>query len=218
MKIEVIDKIISILKREVKKFPVPAVGQIAIETADPFRILIACLLSLRTRDEVTEAASDRLFQRADTPQKMIALHHDQIEKAIYPVSFYRNKTGQIIELSKILLQRYGGNVPKEMNDLLALPGVGRKTANLVLTVAFQKYGICVDTHVHRISNRLGFIKTKTAEESEMALYAKLPKRYWITYNDILVPYGQFICRPVSPYCSRCKILDLCDKVGVTTSR
>jgi len=218
MKTETIDKIISILKKEVAKFPVPAVGRIAAETADPFRILISCLLSLRTRDEVTEAASDRLFHLAATPQSIATLHRNQIEKAIYPVSFYRNKTGQILSLSKMLLQHYNGNVPKEMDDLLRLPGVGRKTANLVLTVGFGQYGICVDTHVHRISNRLGLIKTKTANESEMALYETLPKRYWMTYNDILVPYGQFICRPISPFCGGCKIAIFCSKVGITTSR
>ena len=213
-----IDEIISLLKEVVAQLPAPVVGMIAETTRDPYRVLISCILSLRTRDKVTGEASDRLFTLAETPQKMASLSVDQIEKAIYPVSFFRNKARQILSLSQELLQRYNGKVPENLDQLLILPGVGRKTANLVLTIAFGKYGICVDTHVHRISNRIGLIKTKTAEESEMALYAKLPKRYWMTYNDILVPYGQFICRPISPYCSRCKISRFCYKVGVTTSR
>jgi endonuclease-3 len=208
----------SILKKDAAQLQSPVVGMIATATHDPFRILISCLLSLRTRDKVTGEASHRLFALADTPAKMVSLSHDQIEKAIYPVSFYRNKTGQILALSKELLEKHCGHVPNTLPALLALSGVGRKTANLVLTVAFGKPGICVDTHVHRISNRMGLIKTKTADESEMALYVSLPKRYWITYNDILVPYGQFICRPISPFCSQCKISLFCRKVGVTTSR
>ncbi len=207
-----------ILKREAAQLTVPVVGIIAQKTNDPFHVLISCILSLRTRDQVTDEASSRLFQLAQTPNQMVALTTNQIEKAIYPASFYRNKSRQIVALSHQLLENHAGTVPATLSDLLALPGVGRKTANLVLTVAFHKLGICVDTHVHRISNRIGYIQTKSADESEMALRAKLPKKYWITYNDILVPYGQFICRPISPFCSRCKISTYCNKVGVTTSR
>jgi endonuclease-3 len=208
----------TLLKKEVAQLKEPAVGVIAKKTGDPFCVLISCLLSLRTRDDVTDAASHRLFQLAQTPAKMLTLKQDQIAKAIYPASFYRNKSKQILSISEALLQRHQGAVPSTLPELLMLPGVGRKTANLVVTVAFGKPGICVDTHVHRISNRIGYIKTKTPEESEMALRAKLPKRYWITYNDILVPYGQFICRPISPFCSRCAIRSYCPRIGVTTSR
>jgi len=155
---------------------------------------------------------------AKTPDEMIMLRSEQIEKAIYPASFYRNKTGQMLALSKELIEKHGGDVPKTIPELLTLSGVGRKTANLVVTVAFGQPGICVDTHVHRISNRIGMIKTKSPDESEDALRAILSKKYWITYNDILVPYGQFVCRPMSPFCSRCKISADCDKVGVVKSR
>jgi endonuclease-3 len=212
------DHIMAILKKEAAKFATPAVGVIAEETKDPYCVLISCILSLRTRDEVTDAASRRLFQQAKTPHKMITMSRDQIEKAIYPVSFYRNKSRHILALSMELLEKHGGHVPKSLTALLTLPGVGRKTANLVRTVAFGQLGICVDTHVHRISNRIGIITTKNADESEMALRERLPRKYWITYNDILVPYGQFVCRPISPFCSLCKISSYCDKVGVIKSR
>ena len=213
-----IDRIMAILKREAGQLKTPAVGVIAEESQSPYCILISCILSLRTRDEVTDAASRRLFKQAKTPQVMGTLRPDQIEKTIYPVSFYRNKAGHILALSKELLEKHHGHVPNTLPALLALPGVGRKTANLVVTVAFGKPGICVDTHVHRISNRIGMIKTKSPDESEEVLRMTLPRRYWITYNDILVPYGQFVCRPISPFCSRCKISAYCDKVGVVKSR
>jgi len=208
----------AILKKEVAQLKTPVLGVIAEETKDPYCVLVSCILSLRTRDEVTDAASRRLFKQARTPYEMISHRPDQIEKAIYPVAFYRNKTRHILALSKELLEKHRGHVPATMAALLALPGVGRKTANLVVTVAFGNLGICVDTHVHRISNRIGYIKTKNADESEKALRTTLPRKYWITYNDILVPYGQFVCRPISPFCSRCKISAHCDKVGVVKSR
>lgn len=213
-----IHSIIAILKKEARRLKVPAVGLIAQQTQDPFQVLISCLLSLRTRDETTEAASARLFRLADTPRRMLRLSADQIESAIYPVSFYRNKAKQILAICRDLLEKFGGNVPDSIDALLTLPGVGRKTANLVVTVAFRKPGICVDTHVHRISNRIGYIRTKNPEESEMALRKKLPKRYWIIYNDLLVPFGQFICKPVSPICSRCEISSYCRQVGVEKKR
>lgn len=215
---DLIHPIISILKKEVRQLKMPAVGLIAEQTQDPFRVLISCLLSLRTRDETTEAASARLFKLAETPGQMLRLRADQVEAAIYPVSFYRNKTKQILALCRDLLEKFDGGVPDTIDDLLTLPGVGRKTANLVVTVAYRKPGICVDTHVHRISNRIGYIRTKSPEESETALRKKLPRKYWIIYNDLLVPFGQFICKPLSPFCSRCKLLPYCRQVGVQKKR
>jgi len=213
-----IDPIMAILKEEVRRMKVPAVGLIAQQTQDPFQVLISCLLSLRTRDETTEAASARLFRLADTPRRMLELSPARIESAIYPVSFYRNKTKQIIAICRDLLGKFDGSVPDSIETLLTLPGVGRKTANLVVTVAYRKPGICVDTHVHRISNRIGYIRTKNPEESEMALRKKLPKRYWMIYNDLLVPFGQFICKPISPICSRCGIAAYCKQIGVEKRR
>jgi endonuclease-3 len=181
-------------------------------------VLIACILSLRTQDTTTGPASERLFAVADTPQTMLELTVRRIEKLIFPVGFYRTKARVILGICRDLLDRFHGRVPDEIDDLLTLKGVGRKTANLVVTMGYGKPGICVDTHVHRISNRLGYVKTKTPEETEMALRAKLPKRYWIGYNDLLVSFGQNVCAPISPRCSVCPVRTLCRRVGVTTSR
>ncbi len=213
-----IDQIIKTLKKEVKQWKEPIVGVVAHQTRDPFHVLISCLLSLRTKDETTASASERLFQLAATPQSMGQLGLSAIEKAIYPVGFYRTKARNIKAICKRLIQEYSGRVPDQIDELVKLPGVGRKTANLVVTLGYQKPGICVDTHVHRISNRWGYIKTKTPDKTEVSLRKKLPKNYWIIFNDLLVPYGQNLCRPISPFCSRCKISRLCKKVGVTTSR
>jgi len=207
-----------ILRREVSQWQEPVVGVVAKESNDPFRILIACVLSLRTKDRTTAEASRRLFSLASDPSNMLRLSRRRIERAIYPVGFYRTKAKQIHEICRRLLTEYDGQVPDSLEDLLTLKGVGRKTANLVVTVGFGKPGICVDTHVHRISNRWGYVKTKTPEDTEQALRRKLPRRYWITFNDLLVPFGQNLCQPVSPYCSRCKLVKYCDQVGVTTSR
>ena len=207
-----------ILRREVKRWQEPVVGVVAKESRDPFRILIACVLSLRTRDQTTAEASRRLFAQAADPAAMLRLPLRTIQSAIYPVGFYRVKSRQIREICRRLLTAYGGRVPDSMEDLLTLPGVGRKTANLVVTVGYAKPGICVDIHVHRISNRWGYIRTKTPAETEQALYKKLPDKYWITYNDLLVPFGQNICQPVSPFCSHCKVFQYCDRVGVKRSR
>ncbi len=207
-----------ILRREVSQWQEPVVGVVAKESSDPFRILIACVLSLRTKDQTTAEASRRLFSLASDPSNMLRLSRRRIERAIYPVGFYRTKAKQIHEICRRLLTEYDGRVPDSLEELLTLKGVGRKTANLVVTVAFGKPGICVDTHVHRISNRWGYVKTKTPEDTEQALRRKLPRRYWITFNDLLVPFGQNLCQPVSPYCSRCKLVKYCDQVGVTTSR
>ena len=210
---------IKILRREVRQWQEPVVGVVARTSArDPFRILISCLLSLRTKDKTTSEASARLFALAYTPAGLLKLSRRRIERAIYPVGFYRMKAKAIHAICRRLLRAYGGQVPQSIDELVTLPGVGRKTANLVVTVGYQKPGICVDVHVHRISNRWGYVRTKTPGETEEALRAKLPKRYWITYNDLLVPYGQNLCQPVSPYCSRCKLIGMCDRVGVVRSR
>lgn len=210
---------IRILKREVGQWQEPVVGVVARESGrNPFKVLISCLLSLRTKDRTTSEASARLFALAGDPASMLKLAPKRIERAIYPVGFYRTKTRQIHKICRRLLDDYGGQVPDSIEALLTLPGVGRKTANLVVTVGYGKAGICVDIHVHRISNRWGYVKTKTPVETEEALRKKLPARYWIIYNDLLVPYGQNICQPVSPFCSRCKLMQYCDRVGVTRSR
>ena len=181
-------------------------------------MLIACILSLRTQDTTTGPASARLFARADTPRTMRRLTPREIEGLIYPVGFYRTKARVVLGISRDLLARYGGRVPDEIDALLTLKGVGRKTANLVVTMGFGKPGICVDTHVHRISNRLGYVRTRDPEATEMALRATLPRRYWIGYNDLLVAFGQNVCAPISPRCSVCPVRMLCRRVGVTTSR
>ena len=181
-------------------------------------MLIACILSLRTQDTTTGPAAARLFALADTPAAMLKLTVRQIERAIYPVGFYRTKARGILRICADLLERFGGAVPSTIDALLTLAGVGRKTANLVVTLGFNKPGICVDTHVHRISNRLGYVRTRTPEETEMALRGKLPRRYWIGYNDLLVTFGQNVCAPISPKCSTCPVRALCPRVGVTTSR
>lgn len=214
-----IHAVIRILKREVRQWQEPVVGVVARESGrDPFKILISCLLSLRTKDRTTSEASARLFALAADPRSMLRLSAHRIERAIYPVGFYRTKTQQIHKICRRLLDEYGGLVPDSIEELIRLPGVGRKTANLVVTVGYGKPGICVDIHVHRISNRWGYVRTKNPGETEEALRKKLPARYWIIYNDLMVPYGQNICQPVSPFCSRCKLIKYCDRVGVTTSR
>ncbi len=181
-------------------------------------MLVACILSLRTQDRTTGPAAARLFAVADTPAAMLALPARQIQRLIYPVGFYRTKARVIRELCRDLLERFDGRVPDDIDALLTLDGVGRKTANLVVTMGFGKPGICVDTHVHRISNRLGYIRTRDPEATEMALRARLPRRFWIGYNDLLVAFGQNVCTPISPWCSRCPIKALCRRVGVTSSR
>jgi endonuclease III len=218
MKTVPIDSIMAILKKEVRRLSTPVVGLIAQKTKDPFQVLISCVLSLRTRDETTAKASASLFKLADTPLGLSKRTPIEIEAAIYPVSFYRNKTKSILAICRKLLESHQGKVPNDIETLLTFPGVGRKTANLVVTVAYRQPGICVDAHVHRISNRIGYIQTKTPEESEMTLRKKLPKRYWITFNDILVPFGQFVCKPISPFCSRCRIRSFCQKIGVQKNR
>jgi len=207
------------LARAIHAHELPAVEKIAEESHDdPFEVLISTMLSAQTRDPVTAAASARLFKVARTPRAMATLTGKQIEKAIFPVGFYHTKAKVIRDICRTLLKDYGGRVPDEIDELLKLKGVGRKTANLVVTLGYRKPGICVDTHVHRISNRWGYIKTKDPKESEFALRAKLPKKYWIEYNDLLVTFGQHLCRPISPLCSQCPVRQYCARVGVTVSR
>jgi len=194
------------------------VTQLALQKYQPFNILISTLLSLRTKDETTAGATERLFRLAGTPAEMLRLLPETIAQAIYPVGFYRNKARTILAVCRELLGRYGSQVPDTMEQLLALPGVGRKTANLVLTLGFAKEGICVDTHVHRISNRLGYVRTKTPEQTEFALREKLPQKYWINYNTLMVAFGRLICRPLSPFCSICPILSFCDRADVNRNR
>jgi endonuclease-3 len=185
---------------------------------DPFRILIGCVISLRTKDEVTYPATERLFARASTPREMARLREATIARLIYPAGFYRRKAGQIRAISKRLLERHDGRVPDTIDTLLELPGVGRKTANLVVTLGFDKPGICVDVHVHRITNRLRWVRTTHPDETEDRLRTVLPRRHWIPINEILVRHGQQVCKPISPYCSTCPVETDCPKVGVLRNR
>jgi endonuclease-3 len=206
------------LRRNAPRWNPTALAVLAERDRDPFRVLIACILSLRTQDTTTGPASERLFAAAATPAAMLTLPARRIERLIYPVGFYRTKARVILGICRDLLERFEGRVPDTIDELLALNGVGRKTANLVVTMGYGKPGICVDTHVHRISNRLGSVKTRYPEETEMALRGKLPRRYWIGYNDLLVSFGQNVCVPISPRCSVCPVTTLCPRVGVTTKR
>jgi endonuclease-3 len=213
-----IGRTIGRLRRAAPRWRATALAEVAAQWHDPFRVLVACLLSLRTKDETTGPAAARLFALADTPETMRRLSARTIERAIYPVGFYRTKARVLREISRDLIARFGGTVPDDLDALLTLKGVGRKTANLVVTQGFAKPGICVDVHVHRISNRWGYVKTRTPEETEMALRRVLPRRYWIGYNDLLVSFGQNVCLPVSPRCSICPIRAGCPRHGVSRSR
>jgi len=213
-----ISEVIRTLRRQAPSWRPTAVAEVASEQPDPFRILIACLLSLRTQDATTRDASERLFRVADTPQAMLRIPTPRIARLIFPVGFYRTKARAIRAICRDLLDRFEGRVPDNLDKLVTLHGVGRKTANLVVTIGFGKPGICVDIHVHRISNRLGFVRTKSPDQTELALRAKLPRRYWIGYNDLLVAFGQNVCRPLSPFCSRCPVAHLCRRVGVSHAR
>jgi endonuclease-3 len=212
-------RIIARLERAAPSWDVTALAAVARESGrDPFRVLAGCLLSLRTKDETTGPASARLFALAGTPAAMLALPLRTIERAIYPVGFYRTKARVLHRVSRDLLERFDGRVPSDLDALLSLHGVGRKTANLVITFAFGLPGICVDTHVHRISNRLGFVRTRTPEQTEHALRRRLPPRHWIGLNDLFVSFGQNLCRPTSPHCSRCPLNTCCPRIGVRHAR
>jgi len=210
--------VMGLLRRAAPGWNVPAVTLIAERYTDPFRVLIATVLSLRTQDETTAAASRRLFARADTPAAMERLRAATIARLIYPVGFYRTKAKAIRAICRDLRTRFDGQVPRDLDALLTLQGVGRKTANLVLTLGFRAPGICVDTHVHRITNRWGYVRTVTPHETEMALRRKLPRRHWIEINDLLVAFGQHLCRPISPHCTRCPIAAYCARRGVGRHR
>lgn len=210
--------VIRILKGHLKKWETPIATALAERKSDPFKILISTVLSSRTKDEVTAAATGRLFALASTPTAMLGLSEETIAGAVYPVGFYRSKSRHIREICRALVERFHSRVPDRLEDLLTLKGVGRKTANLVLALAHRKDGLCVDTHVHRISNRLGYVATGTPKETEFALRDKLPKRYWAVFNTLLVAHGQNICRPLSPFCSRCPVYDYCNRKRVTTRR
>ena len=212
------DRILTILAEEAKEWDVPIVTLISNRTNDPFQVLVSTMLSLRTKDEVTAAATKKLLTAADTPAKLVKLSIREIESLIYPVGFYRTKAVNIHKTCATLEEKYGGRVPDSLEELLEFPGVGRKTANLVLTLGFRKPGICVDTHVHRITNRMGYVNTDTPHETEKALRRTLPARWWIPVNDILVAFGQALCRPVSPFCSACSVRTWCEQNSVTRSR
>ena len=207
------------LAREIDGLELPAVEKISnSQEEDPFQVLIATLLSARTQDATTLAASTRLFRVARTPKTMARLSVRQIERLIYPVSFYRHKAKHVKATCRMLVSRFGGRVPTTMEELLTLPGVGRKTANLVLILAFKSLeNICVDTHVHRILNRLGWVRTNTPDETEQALYRATASRWWPYINLYLVTWGQNVCRPVYPRCGACAIEPYCPKVGVTVA-
>ncbi|MBW2976701.1 endonuclease III [Candidatus Woesearchaeota archaeon] len=214
-----IAKIISLLKKETKQFENPLSTDIAEKTKGPFLVLVSCLLSLRTKDAVTAAASKRLFSLAKTPKQMLKLSEKQIEKAIYPVGFYPKKAKWIKQICKILIKNYNGKVPNNENELLKLPGIGRKCMGIVMCYGFGKNSnIPVDTHVFKVVNRLGWVKTKTPEKTEFALMKIIPRKYWHGLNNLLVAHGQNICFPISPFCSRCPIRKYCKRAGVRRIR
>ncbi|HXX56491.1 MAG TPA: endonuclease III [Thermodesulfovibrionales bacterium] len=213
-----IQRVWPLLKKQVSDLSVPWLDVVAARERDPFKILVSCILSLRTQDKTTGVASERLFALASKPEAMASLSLNKIRNAIYPVGFYNVKAKTIKALSGTIMRDYDGRVPDSIDELLKLKGVGRKTANLVITLGFNKDGICVDTHVHRITNRWGYVKTRSPKETEFALRGKLPRRYWKEINGLLVAFGQQICKPLSPFCTRCDIEGFCAKAGVTRSR
>ena len=210
-----------LLKKQVQGLEVPWLENMVNsegQPRDPFKVLISCILSLRTQDSTTGRASERLFSLAPDVETMHKLTVKKIEKAIYPVGFYKTKAERIKDLCSVLIEKYHARVPDDLDELLSLKGVGRKTANLVFTLGFKKPGICVDTHVHRITNRWGYVETKTPEQTEFALREILPPRYWLSINGLLVAFGQGICKPISPFCSRCRIIEYCERRGVLKNR
>lgn len=209
-----LSRVIIVLRRETARWPKPVVGSVEQKNSSPFRVLVSTILSLRTKDAITEAASRRLFKVADDAPTMADLPVSNIARLIYPVAFYNTKARQIVDISRAVIDSHNGAVPSGLAELLKLRGVGRKTANLVRIAGFGLPGVCVDTHVHRISNRWGYVTTKTADQTEMALRRKLPRRHWMTYNDLLVAFGQNQCKPVSPWCSTCRVRQYCPQRGV----
>lgn len=218
MHAESIHQVLALVTEDCQQWQVPSVSVIADAYRSPFHVLVSCIISLRTKDSVTAAASARLFQHASTVEALAALDADEIASLIYPAGFYRNKAVQIQAICRRLLDEYHGQVPDDLETLLTFKGVGRKTANLVLTLGHGKLGICVDIHVHRITNRWGYVSCATPDQTELALRAKLPTQYWMTINDLLVSYGQHRCFPLNPACSRCRLTDWCRQVGVQRYR
>jgi endonuclease-3 len=209
--------LIQVLKKlhsEYTKWQEPIVTQYSKRKRDPFKVLISTIISQRTKDDVTGEATDRLFKAARNPRTMGKLPEKKIAELIYPAGFYRTKAKSILSVCVDLLEMHGGNVPDTIEELVKLKGVGRKTANLVLTLGYGKLGICVDTHVHRISNRFGYVRTKTPDQTEFALRKKLPEEWWIEYNDLLVAFGQNLCRPIGPHCDECPVAEWCERKGV----
>lgn len=214
-----ISDIVQTLRHATKKFSVPLADAIIVEYGkDPYLILISCLLSLRAKDAMTIQVCRKLFARARTPWQMVALARSELEKLVYQSGFYKNKARAVHNVSVEIIESYGGKVPQSKDALLAMKGVGPKTANLVVSLAFGQPEICVDTHVHRISNRLGLVHTKKVENTEAALRMILPKKYWIEWNKLLVMWGQNVCTPQSPWCRRCAVQQWCKRVGVTKAR
>lgn len=213
-----IDEFVETLASRYKSWNPPIITFIATRGATAFEVLVSTLLSLRTKDEVTSGAAKRLFKKAVTPRQLLALGEQETAKLIYPVGFYPTKAKRLMAISRIILEEYGGQVPDTIETLLTLPGVGRKTANLVLVEGFKQEAICVDTHVHRISNRIGYVDTKNPDQTEMALRKKLPRKHWVRYNELLVAFGQVLCRPISPFCSKCPVAQMCTRIGVEKSR
>ena len=213
-----ISVVVKRIREAMKHLPDPSVTLVGKRWKSPYLVLISCILSLRTKDETTLPASERLFALAETPQEMLKLSAAKIEKTIFPVGFYKTKARTILGISQRLIDEFGGQVPNDLETLLTFKGVGRKTANLVLTEGFGVPAMCVDTHVHRISNRFGYVETKTPEETEWALREKLPRLYWMDYNALLVTWGQNICKPISPLCSSCPVKGYCARRGVDISR
>ena len=209
---EIIDEVVKLLQDA--KQPQSEFVKLMDSFKNPYLVLIACILSLRTNDRTTYPATLRMLELAKTPDQMMKVKEEDLAKAIYPVGFYKNKAGQIIELSRKIVEQYDGQVPNSIEELCKFRGVGRKTANLVMTLGFGVPAICVDVHVHRIFNRLGYVKTKTPEETEFALREKLPIKYWIPINTLLVTHGQNICKPINPQCNICPISEYCQKIGV----
>ncbi len=213
-----IGTVLSRIRRHNTQYKVPAVTLVARNHHSPYHVLISTLISLRTKDEVTSQAAERLFAAAYTPEQMLALPEARIAQLIYPAGFYKTKAKTIKAVTRTILEKYRGTVPDDVDELTTMKGVGRKTANLVVTLGYNKLGICVDTHVHRISNRFGYVKTRNPDETERALRRKLPTEHWIEYNDLLVTFGQNHCTPLGPRCSTCPVNRLCPKKGVKKSR
>ncbi len=211
-------RIIKILMKTSKGQPLPSVSQIQEELHDPFKVLVSCILSLRTKDKITYPTSKKLFKVAKTPKQIADMPLSKLKSIIKPVNYYKTKAERIKKISQQIHQQYKDKVPDDFDELMKFKGVGRKTANIVITYGYGKDGLAVDTHVHRISNRLGWVKTKTPEKTEFALKKTVPRKYWYWVNELLVRHGQNICMPISPFCSRCHVEKLCPKVGVKRSR